>query len=172
MTLVGVPVLDNDGAERLLACHDIGGYLYPAHKSGFGDASSITPVDATNPMPTRPVPHISNGLTPHYLISLGTTNATVVEDSATKVYKGKIYNDNAAVRYLKIYDLAVTPVPGTHTPKHVYPLKPDDYTDIEWGDIGLELATGFAYILTVNQAITDNTGVAAGDITVNFDYKA
>jgi hypothetical protein len=92
-----------------------------------------------------------------------TTNATSVTDASTEIFSIGIYNSNAALRYLKIYDLAVAPTVGTSTPIMTIPLKPADFTWLHWAK-GFYLATGLSFALTTGAANSDTAAVGT-DIT-------
>lgn len=93
----------------------------------------------------------------------GTTNATSVTTGATELFTISIYNANAALRYLKIYNKASAPTVGTDVPVIVIPLKMTDFTTLSWAK-GFYLSTGLAYALTTGAATSD-TGVVGTDIT-------
>jgi hypothetical protein len=93
----------------------------------------------------------------------GSTNATSVATAAVDLFSISIYNANAALRYLKIYNLAVAPTVGTSIPVLVIPLKPSDFTVISWAK-GLYLSAGLSYALTTGAANSD-TGAVGTDIT-------
>jgi hypothetical protein len=95
--------------------------------------------------------------------SSGTTNATSVATAAADIFSIWVYNGNAAVRYLKIYNLAVAPTVGTSVPVLVIPLPPSQLTQVSWAK-GLYLSTGLAYALTTGAATSDTAAVGT-DIT-------
>lgn len=90
-------------------------------------------------------------------------NATSVATAAVDLFSIWVFNNNASLRYLKIYDKASAPTVGTDTPVLVIPLKPADFTYIEWAK-GHYLSTGLAYGLTTGAANNDTNAVGT-DIT-------
>lgn len=62
------------------------------------------------------IPQTSGGYTSFPLVSLASTNATVVKASAGQVYGWALGNTNASPRYLKLYNKASAPTVGTDTP--------------------------------------------------------
>lgn len=92
-----------------------------------------------------------------------TTNATSVATSACHLFTVWVYNANAALRYLKIYNKASAPTVGTDVPVLVIPLKSADFTPVHWAK-GLYLSTGLAYALTTGAATSDTNAVGT-DIT-------
>jgi hypothetical protein len=92
-----------------------------------------------------------------------TTNATSVTEAATDVFSIWVYNANAALRYLKIYDKASAPTVGTDTPELVIPLKATDFTVVTFAK-GFHLGTGLSYALTTGAATSDTAAVGT-DIT-------
>jgi hypothetical protein len=96
-------------------------------------------------------------------VTAATTNATSVTTAATELFTISVYNANAALRYLKIYNTNVAPTVGTTVPVLVIPLKAGDYTSIAWAK-GFYLSTGLAYALTTGAATADTAAVGT-DIT-------
>src|SRR5690242_4134795 len=68
------------------------------------------------PAATANVATTSGGSNDFHLISAATTNATNIKASAGQVYGYDIYNNNAAVRFVKFYNKATAPTVGTDTP--------------------------------------------------------
>lgn len=102
-------------------------------------------------------------------VSAASTNATSAKASAGTVHNLDVYNANAAVRYLKLYNKASAPVVGTDTPVRTIALKPADKTVVTFPN-GLYFSTGIAYALTTGAADSD-TGVVGTDISgLNIDY--
>lgn len=99
-------------------------------------------------------------------------NATVVKASAGRVYKIRGYNAAAAVRYLKLYNKASAPVPGTDTPVVTYALKATDIFDIDLGSIGEYFSTGIAFVLTTGVADADTGALTAADIAAMITFYA
>lgn len=117
--------------------------------------------------------HTAGGWTPHRLISAATTNATSLKASAGQVGSIICSNVNAAMRYLKLYNLATAPTVGTSTPVHVIPIPGNTAGAgcvVNFG-AGLEFTTGIAYALTTGITDADTGAVAASEITVSIAYK-
>lgn len=95
--------------------------------------------------------------------SAASTNATSVSDVPVDLFSISIYNGNAAVRYLKIYDKSSSPTVGTDTPSLIIPLPPSQLTRLDWAK-GHYLSLGLAYALTTGAANSD-TGAVGTDIT-------
>lgn len=119
-------------------------------------------VSATN-TPVTPTSQFTN--------SAGTTNATVTKASAGTVWSIFANNNNAAVRYLKIYNKASAPTVGTDTPVMVIPIPAGGVTPpINLGSNGIRFATGIAWALTTGAADSDTGAVAAGEHKVAITY--
>jgi hypothetical protein len=139
-----------------VATDDIGGIHYQRSKRSLGRDG--TAADAA---------------TAHRLISAAGANqdATVVKASAGVLYGFVCTNINAAVRYLKIYNLASgatsasTPIftfaiPGSVTGAGaVIPLP-----------VGVDFSTGISLRLTTGVADNDANAVAANELIVNSIY--
>lgn len=118
-------------------------------------------------------PHTTGGLTMHKTVSAGSTNATSVKASAGKVYSIQATNVNAAVRYLKLYNLAVAPTVGTSVPVKTIALPGGTVgsTTSMTFPTGLEFGTGIAFALTTEATDAGTTGVSASEHVVMIDYK-
>lgn len=102
--------------------------------------------------------------TPHRLPSCAaTTNATLVKNSAGRVFHVFGYNASASVRYLKLYNKAsAAPTVGTDTPFLTLPLPSGGFAfDIP---SSLSLGTGIGYALTTGAADADTGALTAADI--------
>lgn len=90
-----------------------------------------------------------------FRIVTGTTG--FIKASAGQLYSLDVYNVNAAVRYLHIYNKASAPTLSTDTPVYTIPLPPTAGRSVTIGqDIGLAFATGIAWAYT-----TDNIAIPA-----------
>lgn len=96
-------------------------------------------------------------------VTAATTNATSVAAAPAELFSVWVYNGNAAVRYLKLYNLSVAPTVGTSTPFIVIPLPPSTMTNVRWAK-GLYFSAGIGYALTTGAANSDTAAVGT-DIT-------
>lgn len=95
-------------------------------------------------------------------------NATVVKNSAGKVFTIQGLNAAAATRWLKLYDKATAPA-STDTPKKTYALQAS--VPFTFNLAGYQFANGIGFRLVTGSADNDNTAVTAGDILgLNIDY--
>lgn len=102
--------------------------------------------------------------------SANTTNATVAKASAGDVFRVSGFNDNAAVRYLKLYNKATAPTVGTDTPLVTLALPPDAVFDYDLS--GMYFSTGISFALTTGAADADTGAVASADILgLNIVYQ-
>jgi len=100
-----------------------------------------------------------------------TTNATSVNAAATDLFSIWVYNSNAAVRYLKIYDKASAPTVGTDTPELVIPLIPAVLTKVEWPK-GYYLSLGLAYAMTTEATTAGTTAVSTDILGLTITYSS
>lgn len=120
-----------------------------------------------------PEAHTNGGATPYKLISAASTNATSLKASAGQIYSIAAYNINAAVRYLKLYNKALSPTVGTDTPVAVYAI-PGNTAGAGFTisfPVGMQFDTGIAFALTTGIADSDTGAVAANEQVVNITYK-
>lgn len=111
---------------------------------------------------------------PYTLISTASTNANNVKASAGRLKSIHVINNNAAPRYLKIFNKATTPVPGTDTPVLNFEI-PANGAGANFGsgfveDFNVLLSSGIGIAITGGQALLDATAISAGDVTLNMTY--
>lgn len=117
--------------------------------------------------------HTAGGWSQHVLVSAASTNATVVKASAGQVGVIVVSNINAAICYLKFYNTASTPTPGTTTVTWIVPIPGNTAGAGAVVSLppGLEFTTGIAYALVTGAANGSTSGVAASEVTVSIAYK-
>lgn len=148
--------------------------------SGNKDAGTLRVVLATdqpaltNTQPVKDLAQTSGGLSMHQSGPLANSNnATTVKASAGQVYALQVFNVTATVAYLKLYNKATSPSPGSDTPVKVIAIPANTAVGgvvMKW-EKGLEFTTGIAYAVVTGISGTDNTSVAANSGIVNIDYK-
>jgi hypothetical protein len=94
--------------------------------------------------------------------ALNSTNEALIEAGRHWVHQAIGYNNNAALRYLKLYDKATAPIVGTDIPKLLIPLPPTTAFSVLIRALEFERGVGFA--LTTGQAHADTGAVGADDI--------
>ena len=134
--------------------------------AGDFELAQITNLGAQYVAPTA---HTAGGATPYRLVSAASTNATSVKASAGQIYSITAMNTNAAVRYLKLYNLATAPTVGTSTPVQVYALPPNGGVSLSL-PVGMAFSTGIALALTTGAADTDTGAVALNEIVVSLSF--
>jgi hypothetical protein len=132
-------------------------------------------IDQTTPGTTNAVqaiPGTTGGCTPYSYLAAASANqdSTVIKASAGQLYGSiAVTNINAAVRYLKIYNLATGPtsastptlritIPGATTGAGIVIPLPDS---------GVAFGTGIAFRLTTGVADNDANAVAANEVVIN-----
>ena len=100
--------------------------------------------------------------------SAATTNATVVKATPGVVTGLMVVNTNAAARYVKLYDKATAPVPGTDIPALTVQVPASGQVILPLSIMGMAMANGIGFAMTVNAADTDATAVAAGDLLMTL----
>lgn len=116
----------------------------------------------------------TGGYTPFSLRSAATNNATSVKASAGTLGYLNAVNTTATLYYLKLYNKASSPAPGSDNALlvGVYPV-PASTTGagiaIPLPPQGMNFSTGIAYALVAGLSDTDNTSAATG-VCVNGGY--
>lgn len=102
--------------------------------------------------------------------SLATNNATTVKATAGSVSDIVVANVNAAIRYLKLYDLGRAPLPASDTPAITLALAANGLQTVYAPENPPKFSNGISYVIVTGKADTDNTSVAADDIcgAMNF----
>lgn len=114
----------------------------------------------------------SSGGIPFKLISAATTNATSVKATPGRVLTLVVGNINAAVRYIKLYNLATAPTVGTTVPVFTMPIPASSVSllSINFGPEGLYFSAGIALALTTGITDADTGAVALAEQAVNMTY--
>lgn len=111
----------------------------------------------------------TTGYTPYHLRSAASNNATSLKASAGRVGWITASNTNATERWLKFYDKASAPTPGSDTVKQAFLIPGGSSgTNIPLPMMGMAFALGIAFAIVTGESNTDNTSVAAGEIHVNI----
>lgn len=152
------------------------------HAGRNGDAANSLPVVVNNvgglvlaalPAGTAEIGRVGNNAqtaaggipTAARLVSAAaTTNATLVKATVGRLYGIRCYNAAITVRYLKLYNKATAPVPGTDTPVLTFALKPSDQFDLSFDAVGFSFPLGIGFALTTGSADADTGALTAADI--------
>jgi hypothetical protein len=101
----------------------------------------------------------------HRLVSaLAGNNLTLARNTGCRLYKLNGYNASTGLRFLKLYNKSSAPVLATDVPLITLALKPNDYFEFNFADLGTGFSAGIAYALTTGVADTDTGALLAGDI--------
>ena len=100
------------------------------------------------------------------------TTATSVTTKKTRLLGVSAQNSGSAAAYLRIYDKASAPVPGTDVPKIVFMVPPGGGLVSE-KNMAVEFALGLAFAITSGGGNTNAGTVAnANEVVVNLEYYA
>lgn len=114
-------------------------------------------------------PNTSGGLTTYHLVSAGSTNATVVKNSAGQLFGWYIYNSNAAARKVAFHNASSTPTAGASI-FFTLMIPPSSGANV-FSDIGIPFSTGISITTVTGLADNDSAAVAANDLIINLFYK-
>lgn len=106
------------------------------------------------------------------LISAASTNLTDMTGGNLITLKSlHIYNSNAAVRYVKLYENSSVTV-GTTTPTYTIPCKAQDTTIFDIGTGGIRFDSDILHLATTTGLADSDTGaVGANDLIINWSYS-
>jgi hypothetical protein len=112
------------------------------------------------------------GYKPYSLVCANTTNATSLLAAPGIVGFVSVGNVSASARYLKFYDLASAPTPGTTPIVYVVPIPGGvNGTPVSIPlPGGLRFATGIAFSIVTGIAAADATAPSAADVVVSIGY--
>lgn len=116
---------------------------------------------------------IADGSTPFSLIAAATVNSTLVKVGAGKIFSIHAINLNAAVRYLKFYDMARKPDAGTGVPvrRYAIPASATGAGFVFTPFLPLRFNVGIAFVLVTGVADNDATVLTANDVVLTLEYN-
>jgi len=140
-----------------------------------GMVDQLITVDSDNgPVEPEPVTLVFGGnavdlsslsatrLTARIVSSAASTNATLIKSSPGYGFGIMGYNNNAAARYLKLYNKATAPVVGTDIPILTFYIEPSDSFAFDLS--GVRFTAGIGLAITTGSPDADTTAIGGGDI--------
>lgn len=115
-------------------------------------------------------PRTSGGTTTNKRISGASTNAVSIKASAGQVYGWFITNSNAAARYVKLFNKATVPIPGTDVPVLTLMVPANSYITASF-PLGIPFSAGIGLAMTAGNGDLDTTAIGAGDIISHIFWK-
>ena len=103
------------------------------------------------------------------VLTTASTNATVVKASAGRVLGWHLTNTSAAIRVVRLNNLAVAPTVGTTVPAYVIAI-PAGQTVQATFPFGINHTTGICYSVTGAISDLDATATAANDVVGALYY--
>lgn len=102
-------------------------------------------------------------------ISLASTNGDLIKSKAATVYGWFLSNQNAATRYIKLYNQVGSPTVGTDVPFMTIAIPGGASANMAF-DTGVAFGAGLAIAMTTGNTDADTGAVAANDVIVNIFY--
>jgi hypothetical protein len=158
---------------NVFAADDISSVFYPRVKISHGADGSATDTSSSAPFPVQTFTGTTGGANAYKIISAATTNAANIKASTGQVYGIYLVNLNAAVRYLKLYNMTGSPTVGTSTPELTFaiPASTTGAGFVLTVPTGIAFTVGIAMALTTGVGDSDSTAVAANEIVGTILYK-
>lgn len=128
----------------------------------------------TSPLlqPVRVLGAAIGGTSTYHVVSAGSNNAAVIKAAAGTMYGWAIGSVTGVVRFVKLYDKATTPAPGSDTP--TLSIEVPGNTSGTGTNFcftpGIKFTTGIGIAVVANMTDTDNTAIGAGEIDINIFY--
>lgn len=112
------------------------------------------------------------GSTPFSLLAAATTNPTLVKRGPGIITSLHAINLNAAVRYLKFYDMSQAPTAGVGIPirRYAIPASATGAGFVFAPVLPLTFTNGIAFVLVTGVADTDATAPSANDVVLTLEY--
>lgn len=104
--------------------------------------------------------------------SLATTNARLIRSGKCCLQSLLVSNNGAGAAFLKLFDKATVPVPGTDVPILIVPIPASSIVSLPIGDVGPSFELGLGISITNLVADADTTAVAANQVKVLGGYCA
>lgn len=111
----------------------------------------------------------SGGSTPFHALSAASNNATNVKPSPGQIYGITISNAVSTARWFKLYDKASAPAPASDTPKQSYQIPGNSLVTLAFPE-GMSFKNGISFAAVANMSDTDNTSIAANDLSMDIRY--
>jgi hypothetical protein len=105
-----------------------------------------------------------------HLVAAAGTNATNVKPAAGTLTGWNIFNDTEYPIYLKLYDLATTPTPGSTPVAQTIPVQAGETAEAPPG-AGIAYANGIGFTTTLELADTDTTPISGGVVVIDLFYQ-
>jgi hypothetical protein len=104
------------------------------------------------------------------LMSAATTNLGTVKASPARLRGYDIYNNSAAAKFVKLYNLAANPTLASDVPVMTIALAANSGRTLGL-DEGITFSVGIAHAITGAIGNTDTTAVAANDVIIHLIYR-
>lgn len=98
-----------------------------------------------------------------------TTNPTLVSTGAKRLVGFVLSNNSAATKWVRLFNKATAPVPGTDTPLFTVPIAAGTTRDFSI-PVGVAFSLGLGYAVTGAAPDNDATAVAVNDVTGVLAY--
>jgi hypothetical protein len=107
---------------------------------------------------------------PFHRISQGSGDAALIQARPSIVTGIMAFNKGAATVYLKLYNSSLAPLVGSTPVQKTIPLPPSQLVSIDKAFVPV-FDKGLGMGLVTGLLDTDATGVTAGDVTVDIDFR-
>lgn len=119
------------------------------------------------PWPVTFTPGSGSG---YHKVAAASTNAANIKASAGTVYGIHVYNASGAQLFVKVFNKATAPTPGSDTPIRTVGVQAGQRAD-DALTLGLPCSLGIGIAIVLGIADNDSAAVAAGSCVVDLDYQ-
>jgi hypothetical protein len=106
----------------------------------------------------------------YHLVAAGSTNANVIKSTSGLVAGWKILNNADYPIYVKLFNKATTPVPGTDTPAQTIGVQAGESAEVSIAG-GITYTSGIGIAVTKGLPDLDSTPVAVDDCVADIFYQ-
>lgn len=106
----------------------------------------------------------------HHVVSAASNNAANIKSSAAQVTGYYVGSLATAAMYVKLYNKASSPSPGSDTPRLTILIPPGSAAN-QCFDPPLAFETGLGVAIVAGIADNDNTSVAANEVVANIFFQ-
>lgn len=137
---------------------------------GAIEPAPIVQVAGTPSVVAQQVATAANLTTTTAVNSAASTNAANVKTSAGTLYSLVAHNATAATKFVRIFNKATAPVPGTDSAVVVVAVPANSSKEVGFGGVGMRFSLGIGHAITNGATNLDATAVAAGDVQLAYNW--
>lgn len=141
----------------------------PTGTNSIGSVSLATGNNVTGFTYTKPNT-VSSGVLYAKVLSAAVTTPVLIVTGTHQILGWHFYNGAATARYVRFFNVSVSPTMGTTSPTFVIPLPASGGAVLDPVGYGMPMGTGIYYSITTGAADLDNNAPVANDVVGTIWY--